>query len=263
MPLFSIITVCFNAADLISETMKSVYKQTYDDYEYIIIDGLSTDNTIQVVNDIKDFFDTKGITIVISEKDHGIYDAMNKGAKIATGRYCCFMNAGDTFASPDVLAQLGKQIEDHNYTFVYGDVYSVSKTFKKHVKAQSMDVITNTLSMPYCHQALFASRDFIMEHPFEFKYKNAADYNQCVQLFKTNVEYLQVDVVIANYQIGGKSETGALNYFKEKCEIRRLNNFLKPSKFENDIVLLKMRIRILIKRILPSSMTEKIRKVRA
>lgn len=134
--------------------MKSVYKQTYDDYEYIIIDGLSTDNTIQVVNDIKDFFDTKGITIVISEKDHGIYDAMNKGAKIATGRYCCFMNAGDTFASPDVLAQLGKQIEDHNYTFVYGDVYSVSKTFKKHVKAQSMDVITNTLSMPYCHQAL-------------------------------------------------------------------------------------------------------------
>ena len=88
MPLFSIITVCFNAADLISETMKSVYKQTYDDYEYIIIDGLSTDNTIQVVNDIKDFFDTKGITIVISEKDHGIYDAMNKGAKIATGRYC-------------------------------------------------------------------------------------------------------------------------------------------------------------------------------
>ena len=102
-----------------------------------------------------------------------------------------------------------------------------------------------------------------MEHPFELKYKNAADYNQCVQLFKTNVEYLQVDVVIANYQIGGKSETGALNYFKEKCEIRRLNNFLKPSKFENDIVLLKMRIRILIKRILPSSMTEKIRKVRA
>ena len=118
MPLFSIITVCFNAADLISETMKSVYEQTCDDYEYIIIDGLSIDKTIQVVNDIKKSFDTKGVTRVISEKDYGIYDAMNKGAKISTGKFCCFMNAGDTFASPDVLARLGEQIDDYNYTFV-------------------------------------------------------------------------------------------------------------------------------------------------
>lgn len=244
MLLFSIITVCFNASDLIIETMKSVYEQTYDNYEYIIVDGLSEDNTMQMVKSMLDTCDTRGVTKVISERDKGIYDAMNKGARNATGHYCCFLNAGDSFASSDVLGELALQINNHQYAFVYGNIYSVSKTFKKYVKAQNMDIVENSLNMPYCHQALFISRDIILEHPFNLKYKIAADYNQCVQLYKNGLEYLHADVIVANYQIGGKSEIGAIDYLREKFLIRSLNGFMKPTKIENNITLLKMRVRI-------------------
>lgn len=256
MPLFSIITVCFNASDLIVETMKSVYSQTYDNYEYLIIDGLSKDNTLQLINE-----NIKGNTKLISEKDQGIYDAMNKGARLATGKYCYFLNAGDTFASEDVLEKLAPQMSNHK--FVYGDIYSVSTTFQKFVQAKSMDVVEDTLNMPYCHQALFVEREFLLTHPFDLKYKNAADYNQCVELYKGKFSYLHADVIIANYQIGGKSETAALSYLKEKFDIREKNGFTKPTQEENRKTLQKTKLRIFIKRLLPSSMTEKIRRTKA
>lgn len=261
MPLFSIITVCFNASDLIVDTMKSVYSQAYDNYEYLIIDGLSKDNTLQVIDETKDAFDSRGITKVLSEKDQGIYDAMNKGARIATGKYCCFLNAGDTFASADVLEKLATQMADNK--FVYGDIYSVSTTFKKFVQAKSMDVVEDTLNMPYCHQALFVEREILLAQPLDLKYKNAADYNQCVQLYKSNLPYLHADVIVANYQIGGKSETAALSYLKEKFDIREKNGFAKPTQGENQKTLQKTKLRIFIKRLLPASMTEKIRRSKA
>ena len=258
MPLFSIITVCFNASDLIAETMKSVFKQTYDNFEYLIIDGLSKDNTLQVINETKKWCANQKIIKVISEKDFGIYDAMNKGARLAQGKYCCFLNAGDTFASDNVLSNLASQM--CNYKFVYGDIYSVSKTFKKYVKAKNMDVVEDSLIMPYCHQALFVDRKVILDHPFDLKYKNAADYNQCVQLYKSHLDYLHADVIVANYQIGGKSETAALDYLVEKLNIRAINGFSKPTQEENKNTLWKMKLRIFVKRILPISLTEKIRR---
>lgn len=261
MPLFSIITVCFNASDLIVETMKSVYRQTYDDFEYLIIDGLSKDNTLQVINETKEVCDRRGITKVISEKDQGIYDAMNKGARLANGKYCCLLNAGDTYASADVLADLAPQMSDHK--FVYGDIYSVSTTFKKYVQAKSMDVVEDSLTMPYCHQALFVDRDFILSNPFDLKYRNAADYNQCVQLYKNKLSYLHADVIVANYQIGGKSETAAMEYLKEKLEIRERSGFAKPAQKKNRKTLQKTKLRIFLKRLLPASVTENIRRSKA
>ncbi|MGI6090734.1 MAG: glycosyltransferase family 2 protein [Saccharofermentanales bacterium] len=263
MPLFSIITVCFDASESIVDTMKSVYGQTYDSFEYIIVDGLSTDDTLQLINNTKKIYDVRETTRIVSEKDDGIYDAMNNGVRYSSGRYCCFMNAGDTFVSPDVLLRLAESIENHKYGYIYGDVYSVSKTFKKYVMAQSMDAVSKSLNMPYCHQALFISRDFVLNHPFDLKYRNAADYNQCIQLFKSGAEYLHADVTIANYQIGGKSESDALSYFDEKIEIRKINGFTHPTQMQSRIIRFKIRMRILIKRILPTSVVELIRRFKA
>lgn len=263
MPLFSIITVCFNAAEVISQTMESLYDQTYDDYEYIIIDGLSKDNTLQVIENTKEKYDKLGITKVISEKDQGIYDAMNKGVRLATGKYCCFMNAGDSFVSSNVLLELSNRIVGKDYGFVYGNVISVGKNFKRFAEAKLMSVVEDTLSMPYCHQALFVLRECLLVHPFNLHFKNAADYEQCIQLYKSGLDYLHVDIIIASYQIGGKSEKGAVDYFKEKCEIRKINCFAKPTNSVMKTALLKLRIRGFVKRILPSSMIERIRKFRS
>lgn len=263
MPFFSIITVCFNAEKYIVETMKSVYEQTFQDIEYIIVDGLSNDGTISKINRIKKEYDSTNITKVISEADKGIYDAMNKGIRISQGRYCYFLNAGDSLVAADVLYQIAEQIGNHPYGYVYGDIFSVSATFKKYVKAQNMQIISTSLAMPYCHQAVFVSKDYINNHKFDLKYKNAADYNQCIQLYMSDLEYLYVNIPIANYQIGGRSETGALSYLKEKIIIRENNCLKKPSKLQNDYMILKTQIQVFIKRILPLSLIETIRRIKA
>ena len=97
----SVITVCYNAEEDIEKTLLSVIKQSYKDFEYIVVDGKSKDRTMEIVNRY-----SKRITRMASELDTGIYNAMNKGVRMATGDYCIFMNAGDTFAGAEVLKQV-------------------------------------------------------------------------------------------------------------------------------------------------------------
>ncbi|MGL5637387.1 MAG: glycosyltransferase, partial [Bacteroidales bacterium] len=99
-PLFSIITVTYNAGNLLIPTMDSISAQTYKDYEYIIVDGCSKDHTLSLIESRK-----REITTFLSEPDKGIYDAMNKALRLATGEYILFMNAGDTLHSADTLSR--------------------------------------------------------------------------------------------------------------------------------------------------------------
>lgn len=103
--LVSVITICFNAEKEIGKTVKSVLNQSFDDYEFIIVDGMSNDGTLNVVNDIIKYYPNKKVRI-ISEPDRGIYDAMNKGLKMASGEWVCMMNSGDCFASNNVLKEI-------------------------------------------------------------------------------------------------------------------------------------------------------------
>ena len=112
----SVVTVCYNAADCIEHTMLSVLNQSYPDIEYIVIDGGSTDGTVDIIKKYAD-----RLAYWVSEPDKGIYDAMNKGIAAASGSYINFMNAGDTFASDSVLAEIVPQINP-NSQIVYGDV---------------------------------------------------------------------------------------------------------------------------------------------
>jgi len=113
---FSIITVCFNAEKDIEKTIKSVLIQDYPEIEYIIIDGNSTDNTNNIIKKYKN-----NIDIYISERDNGIYDAMNKGITLSTGDYIFFLHAGDLITAPDILTRINEVIEDEQLDIYYGD----------------------------------------------------------------------------------------------------------------------------------------------
>lgn len=118
MEKVTIITVCFNAEEVIEKTIKSVLSQTYLNKEYIVVDGASTDHTVIIIDQYRDKIDK-----IISEKDYGIYDAMNKGIRNASGEWLIFLNAGDVFASKSVLEEIFTNGISTNISFLYSDAY--------------------------------------------------------------------------------------------------------------------------------------------
>lgn len=182
LPL-TIITVVYNDALNLSRTISSVKSQTFTDFEYIIVDGKSTDNTLDVISQNKEF-----ITAYISEEDLGIYDAMNKGIFMAKGKWINFMNAGDVYANFDVLASLNFN-QEINYC-IYG---ASNKSFS---------------SIPN-HQSMFILASWHRENLYNLKYKIAADYAIKRKLISSGkIEYVNVNIVTS--LPGGASQT--LNY---------------------------------------------------
>ncbi|MDE6263597.1 MAG: glycosyltransferase, partial [Paramuribaculum sp.] len=124
-PLFSIITVTYNAADTLPPTLRSVCEQTFADFEHIIIDGASKDNTVEIARTLG----RKDKVTVYSEPDNGLYDAMNKGMEKASGDYLIFLNAGDSFHSPDTLETISRTIEENDRPgIVYGQTEIVDSS---------------------------------------------------------------------------------------------------------------------------------------
>lgn len=180
-PLFSIITVTWNAADVIAPTLESVQRQTSSDYEMLIIDGASTDGTLDIV---------KRASIsslrVFSEPDKGLYDAMNKGIARAQGRYLIFLNAGDAFASDTVLARLAMLTGD-NPGVIYGQTQLVDADREvvgnRHLTAPKRLTVDSFLrGMVVCHQAFVARRDLVPE--YDLNYRLSADYDWCIRVLK-------------------------------------------------------------------------------
>ena len=174
-PKFSIITVTYNAAKVLEDTIQSIVTQTYKNLEYIIVDGGSTDETLDIIHKYQEH-----ITTVISEPDQGLYDAMNKGIKLATGDYLCFLNAGDGLHEDDTLLQMVHSI---NGTALPGVLYGETEI----VDSQGHFLYMRRLSAPatltwksfkqgmlVCHQAFFARRDLV--EPYDLRYRFSADF---------------------------------------------------------------------------------------
>lgn len=182
-PLFSIITVTWNAAAVIAPTLESVQRQTNTDYEMLIIDGASTDDTLNIV---------RGASIsslrVFSEPDQGLYDAMNKGINRARGRYIIFLNAGDAFASDTVLARLA-QLTSGNPGVIYGQTQLVDQSREvvgeRHLTAPKRLTVDSFLrGMVVCHQAFVVRRDLAPE--YDLQYRLSADYDWCIRVLKAS-----------------------------------------------------------------------------
>lgn len=210
-----VITVCWNAVNLIEETIKSVLSQTYQDVKYLIIDGGSTDGTVDIIKKYED-----KLTYWVSEPDNGIYDAMNKGLTVArsianktlnplpltldpNNCWVNYMNAGDTFAGNSVLEEIFSiNAIGEEKLVVGGHANLVYKNKIDVLYAQSPDAVRHQL--PYCHQSAFVKL-LLNGDPwsFETKYKIAADYKVFYDIYyKFGADaYQTVDVIVANYRM--------------------------------------------------------------
>lgn len=171
---FTIITVCYNAEKDIEATIKSVLSQTYGNFEYIIKDGESTDNTMDIVYNLTD---QDNRVMIIQGKDKGIYDAMNAAALSANGEYLLFLNAGDILADEDVLYKVSEYEAANSADIFYGDVIEIERE-KKSLRVYSQKnckMWYYSLGACLCHQGMFCRKDLFSNKLFDLKYKVCAD----------------------------------------------------------------------------------------
>ena len=183
--IVTIITVCRNHAQELERTIRSVESQTWQEKEYLVIDGASTDDTLDVIKAHE-----VSITRWVSEPDQGIYDAMNKGVKMAQGEWVIFMNAGDTFASDNTLQRVFGSPLDADV--IYGDV------IKGELVKKAEDP-RNAHRMFYCHQSAFVKTSCLSEFPFDIRHRMSADFKQVKQLFLSGKRFRQLDFHVANF----------------------------------------------------------------
>lgn len=197
-PLFSIITVSYNTASTLPATLASVREQTCRLYEYILIDGASADDTVKLAYE-------SGIEpmTIISEKDKGIYDAMNKGLGIATGDYVIFLNAGDSFHNAHTLQLIADAIMDNDYPgIVYGQTQIVDSSRKRigdrHLTAPAdltLDSFKN--GMVVCHQAFIVLRKLVDN--YDTRYRFSADYEWCIRCLQRSQRNCYIDRILIDY----------------------------------------------------------------
>lgn len=216
---FSIIVVCLNPGDKLKGTLESIEKQTFCDFEVIVKDGLSKDGSLKAADQLSKKWESEGMgrsLKVIREKDLGIYDAMNQGARQAGGRYVYYLNCGDRFYSEKVLQEVADFISDTvsreggKPGIYYGNIFE-RLTGQRIASNPHMDAFGCYRNVP-CHQACFYSGELLKEHPFETGYKVRADYEQFLWCFlrkgsKGEVTFAYKDILIADYEGGGFSET--------------------------------------------------------
>ncbi len=176
---FSIITVTYNAEDTLERTLQSVAQQTYPHIEHLIIDGASTDRTLEIAHRYPH-------AIMHSEPDHGLYDAMNKGLRLATGDYLCFLNAGDTLHSKETLAHIAAAAAPMT-AVLYGDTHIVDADghFLRNRRLTPPEHLTwrsFKAGMLVCHQAFYIHRQIAL--PYDQQYHFSADFDWCIRCMK-------------------------------------------------------------------------------
>ena len=193
---YSVITINYNNEDGLRKTIESVVNQTCKEYEYIIIDGGSTDGSVNVIKD-----NAAQVTYWTSEKDNGVYHAMNKGVAQAHGDFLIFMNSGDCFHDSNVL----NSVVDYQEDIICGKVLKGNSTIPSgHHKFTISLVDLMRGSLP--HQAMFIKRELLVKHPYDEKYKILSDWKFCIEaLVFDNCSFRNVDTIVADYDTSGIS----------------------------------------------------------
>lgn len=217
-PKFSVITVCYNAEATIEDTIQSVISQTYHHVEYIIVDGASKDRTMDIVNRYREH-----IAIIVSERDKGLYDAMNKGIGLATGDYLCFLNAGDSFHEDDTLQQIVHSIHTPQLPDVlYGETELVDHEghFLRMRRLSAPEVLTwksFRQGMLVCHQAFFPRRNLVM--PYDLRYRFSADFDWCIKIMKKSKVLHNTHLTLIDYLAEGMTTRNHKASLKERFRI--------------------------------------------
>lgn len=208
-PKFSIITVTYNAGAVLEDTIQSVITQTYRNVEYIIVDGGSKDHTLDIINRYREHIHT-----LVSEPDKGLYDAMNKGIRLATGDYLCFLNAGDELHEDDTLQLMVHSITGTELPDVlYGETAIVDEEghflrMRRLSAPEDLNWKSFKDGMLVCHQAFFPRRE--LAEPYDLRYRFSADFDWCIHIMKkshtlhnthlTLIDYLSEGMTTRNHR---------------------------------------------------------------
>ena len=195
----SIITVNLNDKAGLEKTVKSVISQSFSDFEFIIIDGQSTDGSIDVIDQYK-----SKISYWVSEKDSGIYNAMNKAIDLVSGDWICFMNSGDMIYDSNVLKNVLPNFDDE-LDVVYGD-WEVRYENKKRVLKGDEDIENIWKGMLFSHQSCFVKKDILKQYKFNETNRITADYELFYTLYKANKKFRYIPMIVASVSAGGLSD---------------------------------------------------------
>jgi len=221
---FSIITISYNPGRLLKETIDSVLSQDYPNIEYIIIDGGSTDGTVDVIKSYG-----CGISKFISEPDNGIYDALNKGIALATGDIIGFVHAGDLCADSSVISSIAKTFENSRADAVYGNLLYVSRNNINRIIRYWQSGVFSPARLKFGwmppHTALYVTREVYKKarlangQYFDTSFRIASDYDFMMRvLVKLKISHAYLPRVIVKMRVGGASNCSIRNLIRKSCE---------------------------------------------
>ena len=214
----SIITVCYQARDDLARTADSILSQLWNDYEYIVVDGDSQDGTKEYLTELHTQFAQKGIPFrSVSEKDKGIYDAMNKGTCMAKGHWVMYLNAGDFFANTLVLRNIFSSQPDTQ--ILYGDTLCTYQGLVKLYPAKPLSVLPR--QMAFCHQSVFIERDVALRFPYDTSYRICADHHFFLKAYTSGLAFEYCGLPIAVYEIAGVSDKNKWRAHKEQIRMQK------------------------------------------
>jgi glycosyltransferase involved in cell wall biosynthesis len=231
-PILSVITVVYNNVTDIERTMLSVLNQTYKGIEYIVVDGKSTDGTLQIIEKYKD-----RIATFISEKDKGIYDAMNKGLAVATGDYVLFMNSADEFYAADTVANVFAAA--NNADIYYGETEMIDQQGKslgqrRHKAPANFNWRSFKYGMSVSHQAIYIKRSLV--EPYDPRYQLSADIDWILRAAQKAKTIVNVNQYVARYQVGGMSKLKHRQSLRERFDIMKRHYGLLPTLFNHAVI---------------------------
>jgi glycosyltransferase involved in cell wall biosynthesis len=252
IPLVSIITVVFNGEKYIEETIKSVISQKYHRVEYIIIDGGSTDETVNIIKKYKDHVD-----YWVSESDLGIYDAMNKGVSIARGDWVNFMNAGDYFYDNTTLFSIFKN-KMSDTDLIYGDVEILYSNFSRIQKAGDTRYLWR--GMQFSHQSMFVRTSLMRQYKFNIHNRIVADFEFVYHLYSKKCSFNYVPLIVSSVVAGGLSDSSRLEVlFGNRSVVGRNDIFYQVFFLKS---MLNIFFTFCLKSILPKQIISFIQKIK-
>jgi glycosyltransferase involved in cell wall biosynthesis len=235
-PKLSVITVVYNNVRDIERTVLSVLNQSYPSIEYIVIDGGSTDGTVAIIEKYKD-----KISVLISEPDKGIYDAMNKGLAKATGDYVLFMNSGDEIYAQETIEDVFDT--EHAADIYYGETEMFNDKWqslgqRRHCAPENFNWRSFKYGMSVGHQAIFIKRSITA--PYDLKYKYSSDIDWIIKAAKKASSIVNTHMYVAKYLVGGMSKKKHLASLQERFEIFNKYYGLIPNLINHVFIALSL-----------------------
>lgn len=240
-PIVSVITVCYNAEKYIKGVLETVLNQTYTQYEYVIKDGGSVDRTNEIIEEYKQQFLAKGISVKhIISKDKGIYDAMNEAVTHCSGLWVNFMNADDRYFTDEVLLHIFEAKRYEDVDILYGDAVEAEfgnfYPYPKH-----MDEIEH--KMPFSHQSCFIKTQLMQEVPYDLQYRIGADYDFLLKSYLAGKKFVHVDEIVCIVCREGVSTIDLKDAFIEGRIIREKYGIIEMTEqqFKRKLVIVNIK----------------------